>query len=94
MFPNHEDNPNELHNYIASLTPSERIIFDKGYIAALLSVIEQINDSQRKLLAKMLIHLDDEEALEQLKSRMLLLDIYEKHYRNRIKNLSIRYLQT
>lgn len=94
MFDHYDDNPTELLNYMATLSQAEKEVFDKGYVAALLSVVDQLNDSQRKLLAKMMANADNEEAIDQLKSRMLLLDIYEKHYRMRIKHLSTRYLQT
>lgn len=98
MLDLYNDNPEEIEKWINSLTDMERAMFDRGYVVALLGFLEQLNESQRKILQKILSleeeDFEDEEefdeAKRQLESKLLLLDIYEKHYQYRVRTLARR----
>lgn len=82
------DNPYEVENWIETLSDKERALFNKGYVVALFGLLEQISESKAKIINK-LIDIDEGSSdWIQLKARLLLLDIYEKHYANRVKNLT------
>lgn len=78
-----------LEDWIESLTDAERAIFDKGYLAALKGVLEQISESKIKLYNRVLEadEEDNSEVKRQLLSRIKVLDVYEKHYNRRVKVL-------
>lgn len=81
------DNPEEVDLLVDNMSSQERESFDKGYVYALCQLLDQITVSQSKLQAKMMEYEDDEEALIQLQSRMILLDVYENFYRRRVKTV-------
>lgn len=95
MHDMYSDFPLEIEKWIEGLNEHDKNMFDKGYVIALCGLLEQISESKRKILAKILsIEETDEDyqdAKSQLDSRLLLLDIYEKHYSHRVKNLTKRY---
>lgn len=95
MYEAYSDNPFEIEKWIESLTPEQKDMFDKGYVIALCGLLEQICESKRKILNK-IMELDTEDEdyefnKSQLDSRLLLLEIYEKHYTYRAKHLTKRY---
>ena len=95
----YNDNPRNIEEWIDSLSEHDRAMFDRGYVMALLGLLEQLNESQRKILSRILSLEEEEfedeeefgEAKRQLESKLLLLDIYEKHYSYRVRNLTRRY---
>lgn len=95
----YNDQPRDIESWIDSLSDHDRAMFDKGYVTALLGLLEQLNESQRKILIR-IMGLEEEdfidedefdEAKRQLESKLILLDIYEKHYAYRVRNLTRRY---
>lgn len=85
----YNDNPEDMDRLVESLSPVERRAFDKGYVFGLCQLLEQITTSQSKIQRKMMDPevQEDAEALMQLQSRMILLDVYEKFYSMRIKTV-------
>lgn len=95
MHDMYNDNPLNIEKWIEGLDSVQKDMFDKGYVIALCGLLEQISESKRKILNRLLVLDPEEEDYEesklQLDSRLLLLDIYEKHYTYRVKHLSKRY---
>lgn len=98
MFKEYLDKPREIEKWVLTLTDKEREIFDAGYVLALCSLLEQITESKTKLANKMfdledVAEDEDEEEFfrAQLEARLLLLDIYEKHYTLRAKVIAGRH---
>lgn len=85
------DNPNAVKRWIETLTPSERALFDQGYLAALGGLIEQLRDSKIKILNR--LHEmeeveEDDKMKSHLNSRLKLLDIYDSYYEKIVNNLA------
>lgn len=89
MLETYKDNPENIEKWLNTLSPSERILFDRGYNLALCGLLEQLCETKRRLLDKIveLEDSDDDHKL-QLLSRLHILDVYEQHYEQRAKLLS------
>lgn len=86
MDKSYRDNPLLLEDGIANLTDAERKAFDFGYVAAICGFLEQIQDSKNRILSKAVVTGGELSQIELL-SRIHLLDIYERHYEKRLKQL-------
>lgn len=87
MLEHYFDDPQKIEDWIEGLTAAELDIFEKGWGTAIAGVLEHISESKTRILANYMDHLDDDEAIMQLSSRIHLLDIYEKHYKKRFNTL-------
>lgn len=91
----YNDRPTEVEAWLETLEEREKDAFDKGYVIALCGLLEQFCESKRKIFTK-LMELDEEDedyesSKLELESRIVLLDIYERHYSYRVRNLVKRY---
>lgn len=82
-----DEGPQAVEKLLETFTDAEHSAFDKGYIAALLAVLEHITESKTRLVQKMLDEDTSSHGKAILQSRVHILDIYEKHYKKRVKVL-------
>lgn len=85
------DNPQSVKQWIESLSPSEKALFDQGYLAALGGLIEQLRDSKIKILNRLhqVEEMDETENIKaNLTARLRILEIYDEYYEKIVNNLS------
>lgn len=83
------DNPHKVEEWIETLSDNEREIFDKGYVLALHGVLEQITESRHVIEMKLMEHKEEKgPKIKQLLSRLVILDSLEKHYTERVNQLT------
>lgn len=80
------DNPEEIERMLDLLTDKEVDAFNKGYMAALMGVTIQFSETKTKIMSRIM----DEEPgryRRQLEAKVHILDVFEKHFRKRVKVL-------
>lgn len=87
MLEHYFDDPKKIEDWLEGLTSKEHDLFEKGYAAAIAGILEHISESKTRILTNYMEHMDDEQAVMQLSSRIHLLDVYEKHYKRRFNTL-------
>jgi hypothetical protein len=87
MHNEYQDAPRRIEAYLNRLSARESGLVAVGYILAFEGLLEQISDSKRKLMLR-LVDEDDEQHIHELEARIRMLDIYEIHYRLRVERLS------
>lgn len=79
-----------IEEEVQTYTDGELQIWNKGYLAAIEGLLEQIQDDQIRLLNKLMEISDDEIQKRKkplLQSRLVVLDAYEEHYKKRLTQL-------
>lgn len=77
------DRPLEIEKWIEELSDSERVLFDKGYILALLNVCESLTDVKLQVYEGIQEH----GSLSELQSLIRVLDNLEMHFKQRATNV-------
>lgn len=88
MKDTYKDKPIDIERWVETLSDKERELFDKGYLTALHGVLEMFVDTKQTLLEKVIVlNKDQDDLRKQLLSRVHILDVLEKGYERRVRNL-------